>query len=177
MAICLPGMASRVKAGGDFRHPAGALGDDHEVDDDQDDKDHHPDHVVAADDKLPKGLDDMAGGRRSLVAVHEDEAGRGDVEGEAEHGGDQQERWKDGEVGGLDRIEAEDEDEQGDGDAHGEKEIKHQRRQGNDHHQKNGDQADGCHYISAAKQLLVIVVGQGVLDGGQFHQRSLPFSE
>jgi hypothetical protein len=39
IAICLPGMASRVKAGADFRDAGRALGDDDEIDRDKDQED------------------------------------------------------------------------------------------------------------------------------------------
>ena len=63
------------EAGRHLGDPAGAFGDDDEVDDDQDDKDHQSDHIGTADDKLAKGLNDRAGRAHALVAVEEDEPG------------------------------------------------------------------------------------------------------
>ena len=83
IAICLPGIASRVK-----RAPTSAIRpaplvittksmttriDEHD----------HADHVVAADEEVAERLDHLARGGRAGVALEEDDAGRGDVVGRA----------------------------------------------------------------------------------------------
>ena len=52
MAICLPGMASRVKAGCHLSDTLGTVGDHHDLDDDQDDEHDETDDEVAADDDM-----------------------------------------------------------------------------------------------------------------------------
>src|SRR4051795_5661784 len=48
MAICLPGIASSVKSRAHLRDAGGALGDDEEIDRDQDGEDDEPDDEIAA---------------------------------------------------------------------------------------------------------------------------------
>ena len=61
MAICLPGIASRVKRAADLGDAAGAVGDDDELDDHQDHEDDQADDQRAADDEVAEGLDHLAG--------------------------------------------------------------------------------------------------------------------
>ncbi len=98
MAICLPGIASRVKRADDLGDAPRALGDDDEVDDHQDGKDHQADRVVAADDELAEGLDDLAGRVAAVVAFQQDHPGRGHVQRQAQQGRHQQHRREHGEV-------------------------------------------------------------------------------
>ncbi len=69
IAICLPGMASRVNRAATSAIRPEPLGDDHKVDDDQDDEDHDADDEVALHHEAAEGLDDVAGGLGTLVAV------------------------------------------------------------------------------------------------------------
>ena len=61
IAICLPGMASRVKRAATSAMRRRALGDDDEVHDHQDREHDHPDDEVAAHHEAAEGLDDVAG--------------------------------------------------------------------------------------------------------------------
>ena len=84
IAICLPGIASSVKRAPTSAIALGALGDDDEVDDDQDREHDEADGEVAADHEVAERLDHLAGRAGAGVAVEQHHAGRGDVEREAE---------------------------------------------------------------------------------------------
>ena len=57
------------KARADFGDSPGALGDDDKVDNRQNNEDHNADGVIATDDKLPEGFNDVAGSTRAGMAV------------------------------------------------------------------------------------------------------------
>ncbi len=137
------------EAGGDFGDPARPLGDDHEIDQHQDDEDDDADHVVAADHELAEGLDDAAGRPHPLVALEQDQAGRGDVEGEAKQGRRQQQGGKNGEIEGPHRVQGNDQDQQRQGDVEGQEEVQKQRRQRDDHQQQNHHQAERDNDVAA----------------------------
>ena len=75
------------ETGGDLGDAAGTFGDDHEVDENEDQKDDDADHIVAADHKTAEGLDDLAGRQDSLVAVEQDDAGGCNVQRQPEQRG------------------------------------------------------------------------------------------
>ena len=79
-----------VEAGGDFRDAPRTLGDDHEVHDHQDREHDNADDEIAAHHEIAEGLDDVAGGRGALMALRQDQPGRGQVERQPQHGRDQQ---------------------------------------------------------------------------------------
>ena len=79
-----------VEARGDFGDAAGALGDDDEVHDHQDGEHDDADDEIAAHHEIAERLDDVAGGGGALVAVRQDQARRGEVERQPQHGRDQQ---------------------------------------------------------------------------------------
>ena len=80
IAICLPGIASRVKRAPTSAIALGALGDDDEVDDDEDREHDQADREVAADQEVAERLDHLARRAGAGVAVEQHDAGRGDVE-------------------------------------------------------------------------------------------------
>ena len=86
----LAGHGVEVEARRHFGDAAGALGDDHEVDDHQDREDDDADDEIAAHDEIAERLDDVAGGVGALVAVGENEPRRGEVERQPQHRRDQQ---------------------------------------------------------------------------------------
>ena len=137
MAICLPGMASRVnRAATSATRPAPLVMTTNwmttrirKID--------QPDDQRAADDEVAEGLDHLAG-----VAVQQDEAGRADVERQPEQRGDQQQRREDGEVERARDVQADQQDEDGDGDVDGDEQVEHDRRQRDDHHHDDAD--DRC---------------------------------
>jgi hypothetical protein len=76
----LAGHGIQGEAGGHFRDAAGALGDHDEVDDHQDREDEDADGIIAADQEIAKCLDDVAGGVRSLMSAHQNDACGCDVQ-------------------------------------------------------------------------------------------------
>jgi len=72
--------------------------------------------------------------------VEQDQAGGGDVEGQAEQGRHQEDRWKDREIECLRCIERDQQDRQGDGDVGGQEDVQQERRQWNNHQCQNADQ-------------------------------------
>ena len=80
------------EAGRDFGDPARTLGHHHQVDDHQDQEHEQPDDEIAADQERAERLDHVARRRLALVAVDQHDAGRGNVERQAEQGGKQQHR-------------------------------------------------------------------------------------
>ena len=53
---------------------------DQKLNRDQGQKQHEADHVVAANNKLPKGLNHLAGGSRALRTVQQNPAAAGDIQ-------------------------------------------------------------------------------------------------
>src|SRR5579875_376913 len=70
----LAGHRVQGEAGRHFGHAAGAVGDDHELYDDQYEEDHEPDDQGTAHHEMPEGRYDRAG-----VRVQQDEPCHGDV--------------------------------------------------------------------------------------------------
>ena len=126
-----------------------ALRDDDEIHDDEDREDDDADDEVAAHDEAPEGLDDVAGGRGSLVAVGEDEAGRGEVQRQPQHRRDEQERREDRE---LERVLDEQrghQDQHRNDDRDGEQEIEEDRGEGHDEHHEDAHHPDGEEEVGA----------------------------
>ena len=69
------------ETGRDFGDAPRALGDDDEIDQGQNQEDHQADDIIAADDKIAEGFNDMPG-----IAVEQDQAGGSDVERKAVQG-------------------------------------------------------------------------------------------
>src|ERR1019366_5343587 len=136
----LAGHGIQGEAGGDLGDPARTAGDDHEVDDHQDGKDDHPDDVVALHHQLAKGLDDVAGALGALMAVTQDQPGRGQIEAEPEEGGDQEHGWKGRELQGLLDHQGGHQDEDGAGDRKREQDVEQEGRNRQD--QKDDDPDD-----------------------------------
>src|SRR5439155_13209379 len=109
--------------------PAGAVGDDDELDDHQDQEDHQADDHRPADDHVAERLDDLAG-----VAVEQHEPDRADVQGQPEHGGDEEEGGEDGEVERLLDVHARQEDEHGAGEVQHQEEVEDDGGQRHHHH-------------------------------------------
>ena len=94
----LAGHGVEGEAGADLGDPGRALGDDHEIHHQNDGEDDDADDEIAAHHQGAEGLDHLAGGVVALVAVGQDQPGRGQVQAEAEQGRDQQDGREDGEV-------------------------------------------------------------------------------
>ncbi len=79
-----------VEARRDLGDAAGALGDHHEIHDHQNREHDDADHEVAAHHEVAERLDHVAGGGGALVPARQDQARRGEIEREPQHGGDEQ---------------------------------------------------------------------------------------
>ena len=90
----LAGHGIQGETGNHLGHPTRALGHHDEVDDHQDAENDETDQVVAGNHELAERLNHLAGGVRALVAFHQHDPGRGHVQGQAQHGGQQQHRRK-----------------------------------------------------------------------------------
>lgn len=88
------------ETGGHLSDTSSTLGDDHEIDDHQDGEDDDAHHVIATDDKITEGLDDM-----TSIAGDEDQPGGRHIEGQPEQGYEEQQRWKPGELRRIIGIE------------------------------------------------------------------------
>ena len=78
------------EAGAHFGNTRRALGDDDEVDHDQDQEHDQADDEITAHDQLGKTANDVARRVRAFIAVRQDHARGGDVERQPEHRGDEQ---------------------------------------------------------------------------------------
>ena len=94
----LAGQGIQGEARGDFRDAHRAMVDDDVLDGDQHQEDDRADDVVAADHEVSEGLDHVAGGGGSGVAVQQDQARGGDVQRQAEQRQQQQRGGKDAEL-------------------------------------------------------------------------------
>ena len=74
-AHLLSGHGIESESGGYLSNADASTHDHNEIDDDQDDKDHKPDKIIASHDKIPKGSDDLACRRGALIAVEKDKTG------------------------------------------------------------------------------------------------------
>ena len=127
------------KAGADLRDTPGALGDDDKVDDGQNDEHHQPDRGIAADNKMPEGLDDLARGIPALMAMEQHDAGRGHVQRQPQQGRHQQDGREGGKIQGPAEVQRHQDHHQRQGDVEGEKDIEQEDRQGQDHHGEHHD--------------------------------------
>jgi hypothetical protein len=130
MAICLPGIASRVN-----RAPTsafGTLGDHDGLDHDQDEEDDRADDDAAADRDLAEGLDHLAG-----IALAEHEPRGGDIEAQPEQGRDQQDRREHREVERPFREHRGEQHHQREDDVDGDQRVEHPG--GHGHHQQQDD--------------------------------------
>jgi hypothetical protein len=94
----LAGQGVQGEARADLGDPFATFGDHDEVDDHQDHEHHHPDDEVTADYHLAERLDHLARGTGAGVAFEQHHAGGGDVQAQAQQGGDQDHRREQGEV-------------------------------------------------------------------------------
>ncbi len=156
IAICLPGIASRVKRAATSAIRLRALRDDHEIHDDQDREHDDPDDEVAPHHEVAEGLDDVAGRRRTLVAVAEDEARRGEVQGEPQHRGDEQQRREDGEFQRIIDRQAGHHDQDRHDDRHGQQQVEQDRRQREDEDRQDPQHAGGKEEVRPLRQRLEV---------------------
>ena len=153
-----------VEARGHFRDAAGALGDDHKIHDHQDDENDDADHEIAAHHEIAERLDDVAGRVGALVAVRQDEARRGEVERQPQHGRDQQHGRERGEFERRLDEQRRHQDQHGDDDRDRQREIEQDRRQRQDQHDQDGQHADGERDVAALHERADLAEA-GELDG------------
>jgi hypothetical protein len=137
MAICLPGMASSVKRAATSATRPAPLVMTTKLMITRIVKHHQADGIVAADQEMPEGFDDLPGGAGPGMPFEQDDARRGDVERQAQQGRDQQHGREDGEIERLHHAHGDQHDDHRNGDIEGEEEIQHKRRQRQDHHRQN----------------------------------------
>ena len=125
----LAGHGIQGKAGGHLGHTPRALGDHHEVDDDQDQEHHQTHRVVAADDELTEGLDHLARRIRAGMALEQHHPRRGHVKGQAQQRGHQQHRGKQTEVQWPQRVHHHQQHHQGQGNIESEEQVEQERWQ------------------------------------------------
>ena len=130
------------KARADFGHATRTLGDDDEVDDDQNAEHHQADSVVAADDEFAEGLDHLARGRGSGVTFEQHHPGGGDVQRQPQQGGHQQDGREHREIQRAQGIDRHQQHDQREGDVEGEQHVQRHRRQRNHHHRQHHDDQD-----------------------------------
>ncbi|CNT70834.1 Uncharacterised protein [Salmonella enterica subsp. enterica serovar Bovismorbificans] len=70
----LAGHTVQHKARADFGNTSGAFGDDHEVDNDEDNKNHNPDREVTADQEMTERLYHLSRRRRAGMPFHQNNA-------------------------------------------------------------------------------------------------------
>ncbi len=119
----------------DLGDPLRSLGDDHELNDGDNEKNHAPHHVVARHHEVAEGVDDLAG-----IGLDEDQARGGDIEGEAKEGGDEQQGRKDGKVHRRGDVEGDHQEENGESHVRRKQAVENEGGNGEDHEGDNGDQ-------------------------------------
>ena len=122
------------ESGGDLRDASRALGDHRKVDQDQDAEDHDAHQVIAGDHEFAKGLYDLAGGIGAGVALNQDHPGGGHIQGQAQHGGQQNDSRKGGEVERPLHPNGHHDDDQAHQNVEGEEQVQQQRWQGQHQH-------------------------------------------
>ncbi len=145
----LAGHGVEVEARRDFGDAAGALGDDDEVHDHQDDEDDDADHEVAGHHEVAERLDDVAGGVGALVAVRQDQPRRGEVERQPQHGRDQQDGGKRGELERRLDEQRRHQDQHRKDDRDRQRQIEQDRRQRQDQDDQDRENADRERDIAA----------------------------
>src|SRR5271155_2938606 len=150
IAICFPGMASRVKTRADLGDAGRALGDDQEVDRHQDEKDDDADDEIAAHHQLGETADDIARRRQALFAAREDEPGGRNVERESEDRRHQEHGREGRELERLMDPQSHHQDQNGERNREREAEVDHERRDGQEEQAQDKDDADGEGDVLAA---------------------------
>ena len=111
----------------DFRDAARALGDDHEIDHDQNQEDDRADDVVPTNHEMPERVDDGA-----RVPIAEDESRGRDVQRESVKRDGEKQRGKARELRRVFHVNDDEQDQQRDADAGGEQQIEQHRGDGHD---------------------------------------------
>ena len=120
--------------GTDFGHPGRALGDHHEIDDQQHAEHDETQKNAAAHDEARKPLDHVACGPGSCVALSDDQLGRGHVQRQPQHERCQEDRRKGGKIEGSLDEERDREDQNGQRKGRREANVQHPGGHWQDHH-------------------------------------------
>ena len=142
------------ETGAHLGHPLGALGDHQELDDGDDQEDHHADHEVAGNDEVPERVDDGA-----RVGLQQHESGRGNGERQPEQGGQQQNRGEREEIARGSDIDREHQEHDGNSHAHADEDIHQLGGQRQDHHENDGDQKRRQQHVLALCNAVEDVLG------------------
>jgi hypothetical protein len=137
------------EAGAHLGDAAGAVRHHDELDDDEHEEDHEADDHVAADDELAERLDNVTG-----VALEQDEARHGDVDRQAEEGGEQQEAREGAELERLVQVHRRDDDRERRRDIQGDEQVQQHRRQRDDHHHDDEHDTARGEEVGVLAQLL-----------------------
>ena len=143
----LAGHRVEGEAGGDLGHAAGAVGDDHELDHDQDQEHHEADDHVAADDELAEVVDHAAG-----AALGQDQAGDRHVDGQPEQRGEQQEAREGREVERLVQVHGRDHHRQRRRDVDRDEQVDQHRGQRDDQHRHHHDDGERCDQVGVLEE-------------------------
>ena len=144
----LAGHGVEGEARADLGHAAGAVRDDDELDDDQDQEDDEADDDVAADDEVAERLDHVA-----RVAVEQDQTRHGHVDRQAEERRQQQDRRERREVQRARHVHRRDDDHQRRRDVQRDEEVEQHRRQRDDQHRHDQDDAAGGGEVGVPAEL------------------------
>ena len=137
----------------DLGDALGALGDDDEVDDHEDQEHDRADDEVAADHELAERGDHRAGGVR--VVAGEDQARRRDVEREPEQRDEQQQRRERAELGRLLDVERDQERQRREAQRDADQQVEQHRRQRRHRDREDAEQRDRHHPLTARARLSV----------------------
>jgi hypothetical protein len=128
----LPGHRVEREPGGDLGHALGTVGHHHVLHDHQDQEHHDADHVVAADHELADGVDHPA-----RVRALEDQPRRRHVQGQAQHGDQQQDGREGGELERRLGEEGDQQDQQRQADVDHQQEVEQHRRDRHEQHDQD----------------------------------------
>ena len=146
----LAGNGVEGETGADFGDTRRALRDDDEVHHDEDQEHDQADDEVARHDQLRKAADDIAGGVGPFIAVRQDHAGRGDVQRQAQHRGDQQHRWEGREIEWALDPQRHHQDQHRQRDRKGEADVDEESRDRQEQHRQDDDDTQREEDIAAA---------------------------
>ena len=128
---------------GDFRDAHRAVVDDHVLNRDQHQEDHHADHVVAADHEIPERLDHLACRGSSRISVQQNGARGGDVQRQAEQRQQQQGGGEHAELDGPLDVQRDQQDHHRQHDVGRDQHVQQERRNRRDHDEHDHQHGDG----------------------------------
>ena len=133
----LTGHRVQSEARCDLGNTARALGDDDEIDDDENDENDGADDVVALDEHMAEGFDDITG-----EAVEQDESRGGDVQRQSQQCDGKENGGEGGELRGILHVDDHEQDHQRNADVHGKKEIQRPSWDGDDQKEDDSEESE-----------------------------------